>query len=469
MKVSETFQVVPKCVHESLLLRNDDGDVLFQEPTVSPHDGRTIRLRSHFGLIFGFCFRFFKFVISCGDKIEDRQPGGGRGRGDGVGTGRRGHHDVKCDGGGDGGGGGGGAEALLDGRPDSSPIPILLHKAMKYYRLWIYACNVVLLVGVIVFVVTAAVLLSDIRFRFVSVALYHPTFLYAYLALVTQSGVLQAVGCHGALRLNERSLNLYLIVMLLLLVGDVLVGLVWAVLFDGLANGLPTVLRTRLRTDYGSEPYYTADWNRLQEEFACCGVHGPEDFDGTPWTDARNESLLSVVVPNSCCVTVTSDLARNSSSVTKVTCDVPLKQKQQQQPSRTGCVGVVLDWMQHCADVLFVLGFCVIAFLKLCFIGILRYEIREMIQKIHMLQGNGNGGGEGAAGFTELMSSEDHCRAANDLNSSSAVTDGLLQKVSVDRKTQLRCASNGNNNDLELVELTNNVSLSENLPRRIQS
>lgn len=43
-------------------------------------------------------------------------------------------------------------------------------------------------------------------------------------------------------------------------------------------------------------------------------------------------------------------------------------------------------WIRHTADILFVLGYCVIAFLKLCFLGILRYEIKEMIQKIKLLQ-----------------------------------------------------------------------------------
>lgn len=47
---------------------------------------------------------------------------------------------------------------------------------------------------------------------------------------------------------------------------------------------------------------------------------------------------------------------------------------------------VLIVWMRHTADILFVLGYCVIAFLKLCFLGILRYEIKEMIQKIKLLQ-----------------------------------------------------------------------------------
>ena len=37
-------------------------------------------------------------------------------------------------------------------------------------------------------------------------------------------------------------------------------------------------------------------------------------------------------------------------------------------------------------DTLFVLGYCVLAFIKLCFLAILRYELREMVAKIKILQ-----------------------------------------------------------------------------------
>lgn len=51
-----------------------------------------------------------------------------------------------------------------------------------------------------------------------------------------------------------------------------------------------------------------------------------------------------------------------------------------------GCIDELIAWLRHTADILFVIGYCVIAFLKLCFLGILRYEIKEMIQKIKLLQ-----------------------------------------------------------------------------------
>jgi len=37
-----------------------------------------------------------------------------------------------------------------------------------------------------------------------------------------------------------------------------------------------------------------------------------------------------------------------------------------------GCERALMAWIRRSADVLFVLGYCVISFLKLCFLGILR-------------------------------------------------------------------------------------------------
>ena len=51
-----------------------------------------------------------------------------------------------------------------------------------------------------------------------------------------------------------------------------------------------------------------------------------------------------------------------------------------------GCSEPLKDWVRQSGDTLFVIGFCVIAFLKMTFLGILHYEIKEMIQKIQMLQ-----------------------------------------------------------------------------------
>ena len=106
--------------------------------------------------------------------------------------------------------------------------------------------------------------------------------------------------------------------------------------------------------EYGKDLRFSEQWDRLQKEFTCCGVTGSRDF-GARW-------------PQTCC---------ESTGNVSDTCPHPYPR---------GCEESLVKWLRKTADLLFVLGFCVIAFAKLCFLGILRYEIREMIQKIRLLR-----------------------------------------------------------------------------------
>lgn len=60
----------------------------------------------------------------------------------------------------------------------------------RYYRLWIYTCNAVLFMAVIVFCgVAGKVLVADYKRLLVNgLNLGQPSFIYAYLALLIQSG-----------------------------------------------------------------------------------------------------------------------------------------------------------------------------------------------------------------------------------------------------------------------------------------
>lgn len=111
---------------------------------------------------------------------------------------------------------------------------MLLKRAMRYYRLWIYVCNVALLASVAGFACVAGRVMLDPRRALIPAARswLQPSFLYAYLALAAQGGALQVLGCVGALRLSERLLGAYWLLLLLLLCGDAVVGMAWAFRFD---------------------------------------------------------------------------------------------------------------------------------------------------------------------------------------------------------------------------------------------
>ena len=234
-------------------------------------------------------------------------------------------------------------------------------RAMRYYRLWIYTCNAAILAGALAFIGAAVqnVLLDYRRLLVPSLTLYQPSFLYAYLALATQGGALQLLGCVAAVRLSERLLNAYWLLLLVLLFGDIVIGAFWAFRFEKVCQELKPALKARFHQEYGIGNELTILWDRLQAGDSCCGVSGPQDYGNST---GRWE------IPTSCCDepgNVTMRCARLHS---------------------TGCEERLVAYLRSTASVLTILGYCVLAFLKLCFLGILRYEIREMIQKIRILR-----------------------------------------------------------------------------------
>ncbi|XP_014222017.1 uncharacterized protein LOC106649231 isoform X1 [Trichogramma pretiosum] len=259
---------------------------------------------------------------------------------------------------------------------------------MRYYRLWIYACNTVLLcstLGFIAVVSKSLIFTGDPR-RLLVPGLpkaYDPTTLYAYLALTIQLGIVQILGCTAARQLNINLLNAYWLLLLALLFGDAVMGIAWIYRFEKICNDLRSSLRQKLKVEYSRNMKFSLYWDRLQKEFSCCGVTGPLDF-GTTW-------------PQSCCSSLQfpdfiyiqhfeEETISNLTNVNKFSkinvnltdsCSYPFSQ---------GCEEQLMKWLEKTADLLFVLGFCVISFTKLCFLGILRYEIREMIQKIKLLE-----------------------------------------------------------------------------------
>ena len=380
---------------------------------------------------------------------------------------------------------------------------------MRYYRLWIYASNVVLMASVVVFLSVAAALLADPRRTLLPTSaanLSQSSFVYAYTALVVQGGILPIVGCIGALRLSERLLNAYWLLLLVLLGGDILMGVVWLFRFQKLVAGLVPDLRQRLVSEYGQPDHaeYTRAWDLLQLSARCCGVDSPADYNNSAFASAGWQSISAaeaatasanskVLLPESCCraasvgvpqmypttpvppgrkevygtikqqqqsrefakermnleqrllhatnhnnnnnnaVTVSSATtgshrhddhrSRHSPAVTGSGNGLtvastgghirvarphptprpaalslgPVSQINGSSCARTWpadvsdihnttCGQFVLQWLNSTGDNLFVLGFCVLAFVKICFLAILRYELREMVQKIKILR-----------------------------------------------------------------------------------
>lgn len=152
-------------------------------------------------------------------------------------------------------------------------------------------------------------------------------------------------------------------------------------------------------------------WDRLQSEGRCCGVFGPQDFTATAnrsyptsccspdisdQISISRRPLASAVVfrDDSAASALASQAKANLTELTDFTWSHLVNDNKDEIKTATvcraiyqqGCADKLVTWLRNTADILFVIGYCVIAFLKLSFLGILRYEIKEMIQKIKLLQ-----------------------------------------------------------------------------------
>lgn len=79
-----------------------------------------------------------------------------------------------------------------------------------------------------------------------------PSVIIAYAVIVIQAGVLQAIGCFGAIRMKERWIQAFWYMILGLTVFDVVFLLYWLNRYDLIVNSLQRHMKFRLREHYGS-------------------------------------------------------------------------------------------------------------------------------------------------------------------------------------------------------------------------
>ena len=107
------------------------------------------------------------------------------------------------------------------------------------------------------------------------------------------------------------------------------------------------------------------------------------DYNSSSWlnTTERQQMLLEGdqnVLPPSCCLEESMVDLPQTECLARLD-DVFVFNK--------GCFEPIFHFFQSSVDLLSVLGFCVITFIKMCFLCLLRYEIKEMIEKIKVIKG----------------------------------------------------------------------------------
>ncbi|KAG9509420.1 hypothetical protein GZH46_02061 [Fragariocoptes setiger] len=236
-----------------------------------------------------------------------------------------------------------------------NPSSMFLRKAMRYYRVWIYCTNLAILFATITFIAAVAYVMSDYRMVLImardsgdtssssslppssslapsshvvgqttaidqrpirvnfqnGIRLFEPSLVYAYIVIALQAGILQSIGCFGAIRMKERLLQAFWCLILLLFVGDILLGSVWIIRYNTIAQSIKANLRNKLRYEFGYlqlDPIFTQTLERIQSESRCCGISGPHDYRNSHWFLEANKTSSDYhernyvpLVPASCC------------------------------------------------------------------------------------------------------------------------------------------------------------------------
>lgn len=103
----------------------------------------------------------------------------------------------------------------------------------------------------------------------------------------------QTIGCLGALRLNERLLNAYWLILLGLLLGDVAIGGIWIFKYNHISNGLHQNLLYKFHNEYQKEDSsFKNQWDGIQSSGHCCGVISSLDYNTSWWQDHIFQVIL---------------------------------------------------------------------------------------------------------------------------------------------------------------------------------
>lgn len=227
----------------------------------------------------------------------------------------------------------------------------------------------------------------------------------------------------------RREIRFFLIFSVALCAGDAIIGIVWAFKFTYLNGKLIPHLHSLLSVRYGVDRDFTSSWNYLQISEKCCGVENATEYSNSIWlknlptlkyqtlNTKSSSSRPYYTLPASCCVIPQIDYTLLASNL--LNCSVP----DLNSPSlyKKGCYLALHAWMHSMGDILFVLGYSVIAFVRAALVFCLYNEIKHFIRKIYIrgvpreMHSASVSAGSDLVNFHRNTSAAGKCKAASNI------------------------------------------------------
>ncbi|CAF0910819.1 unnamed protein product [Didymodactylos carnosus] len=105
------------------------------------------------------------------------------------------------------------------------------------------------------------------------------------------------LGCCGSVRESKLLLGLYIFFIILVMTGELVVGMYAVLLGEEWENRLPSTLKHRILTyNYTQPAMFEYDLDVIHKQFMCCGIEGPKDFHAN-----IDYQLYGKRLPSSCC------------------------------------------------------------------------------------------------------------------------------------------------------------------------
>lgn len=127
---------------------------------------------------------------------------------------------------------------------------------------------------------------------------------FIFIVVGAAAFVISFVGCCGAYRANQGLLFVYILLLLVLILGE-FVGAVLALVYRGKVEAaLLDSMEGQVKEDYVNGTAEYDAWNYLQTELKCCGGNNFTDYQGSVWLTNTSTVINGTkeVVPMQCCV-----------------------------------------------------------------------------------------------------------------------------------------------------------------------
>uniref|UniRef100_A0A914VYB4 Tetraspanin n=1 Tax=Plectus sambesii TaxID=2011161 RepID=A0A914VYB4_9BILA len=241
-------------------------------------------------------------------------------------------------------------------------------KSTPHYRVWVYCFNSIMLVLQVLFVFSAWRVFRHewmILFPFSATDL---SVIYLYVAFSLQFFACLC-GIWAVYRSNRYVLRLFYMLLIPLMLGDMFIGLIWAIRFRLLHLNYSNFLTSLWTEQVGINAQQVTTsfcdiWDDIQQSYQCCG---PLGFEQLPHLliNYCGQQLNGTMIPPSCCPQPSLD-GCSAESAFQLACDKPL-----------------LKWYHSQADLLSIIGYWCLFPLKLIFVVVLRQELAEIFLEIY--------------------------------------------------------------------------------------